>query len=851
MKKILIILLLVSLIFSPNFAFSEYLVTGKNYYTDNSIKKWFLDEEISENTVLKANFDSLKKSSEKNFIIWKDGMTFNEFYLANNISPEDNFYAWLNPWFPLIYLDDAQTIKLNSNYTPKAPFVTYVWPTNNDGWPYWTRNPAAITKPSFFSRLTVGELEKWTFSTDNNNVQTPNENKKLLKFDRDWYIFPNMIWYGENNTVNDYMLTAENNFAIPARYNTVRNDVHLTLRSQGFWWFDNNDARGFLEVKEGNENIVSKKENPKKYINTKTNIFITPMGFAQLGDDRWGWWIPGWKTIVKGWRYKEVSKNMQNISAENFVKNINNLLKEITQYSGTNSIASWNGWQIQMEWFYRDGADTDFLIDQKNRESDAQKILDVKFFMYYNGVDSVNIRGTKLNVTTSKASNGKNLYSPNESVFKIEITRPYFLNFWNLNDEIIFDEKNFDEKLWEKSFEILDAGLEKNWNKIWVDKSRIKLRLSEDGVNFSDKKFTFDELKQEFQKDENVWKTFKIAYTYAAKDANDENIWKLPNEITDNTGAFAIPFLRSIKIPNKIIIKYLDENGLDQILNETITGLEWENYDLSTFKKEIPWYEFVKIEDWKSENWQFKKWKEEVSFIYKKLPENSKIIVKYLDENWQEIQNNEEKIWKIWEDYDLSIFKKEIPNYEFVNAEWDLEWKFEKTEKTVILKYKKIVINPNNPINPVEKKWILKIKYLDIDWNDILAEEIKTGKIWEDYNFEPKEILDYDFLEIKSWDSKTWKYEKDEKLLRFIYKKILKENLWSSPVIPKIIDDSRVFTNFEEKTEQIENKDEKILKKNLKILKMNKNQLKKIKIYQKIFLQFLLCEMKKFYKQKK
>lgn len=741
MKKILAILIFLSFIFSPNFVFSSnYLLTWKNYYKDSFVKKWFLDEVISEQNVLKENFDILKKSAEQNLIVWNDGMTFNEFYLANNISPEDNFYAWLNSW--LVYLDDDKKIKINSNYNPrKAPFVTYVWPTNNDGWPYWSKNPTEITKPSFFSRLTVWDLQKWTFSVDGKNIQTPNENKSLLKFDRDWYVFPNMIWYGEYNTVNDYMLTAENDFSIPVRYNTVRDDVHLTFRSQWFWWFDNNDAQVFLEAKDGDENIVSKEENPKKYINTTTSIFITPVGFAQLGDDRLWWLIRGWKTIVKNGWYKDFSKKMENISVDNFVKNMNKWLKQIASYSATNSIASWNGWQIQMEWFFRDGDDTDFWIKEETRILNAKKTLDVKFFMYYNNLDSVNIRNATIPVKTPKASNGKNLYSPNESVFKIEITRPYFSDFWNLNDEIIFKENDFDAKIWEKSFKILDFGYTKNWEKIWIDKSRIKIRLSEDGLNFSPEKYSFEELKKELKKDENIWKTFKIAYTYAASDTNDENIWKLPAEILDNSWAYAIPFLRTIKIPSRIIIKYLDEN-------------------------------------------------------------------------LQEIKKSEEKTWKIWEKYEIE--KEDIPWYEFLNAEWNLEWIFKGQEETVILKYKisqveNPVSPPNNPDTSVQEKGILKIKYLNIDWKEILPEEIKTWKIWENYNFEPINISNYEFFEIKNWDSKNGVYLKQEQTLTFIYK--LKVDFWRPPVIPKIENDPRVSNYFQEKTEtkeeeKIETKEE-------------------------------------------
>lgn len=119
--------------------------------------------------------------------------------------------------------------------------------------------------------------------------------------------------------------------------------------------------------------------------------------------------------------------------------------------------------------------DNNFLITTDERKSDAKKTIDVKYFMY---TDSSPKGET---ISTPLASNGKHLYSPNESVFKIEITRPYFADFGDISQTIDFDENTFEETLGEKSFSIHDNGMTIDGTPITASKDRVKLRLSADG----------------------------------------------------------------------------------------------------------------------------------------------------------------------------------------------------------------------------------------------------------------------------------------------------------------------------------------------------------------------------------
>lgn len=124
MKKILIFLVVASMIISPNLAFAKtYLLTDENYYSSGSVTKGFLDEKITATNVGVDIFNSLKDSANRNLVIFSEGMTFNEYYLKNNISPEDNFYRKRDRAEQIVELRPG--VFLNSLPTADYP-VTYV-----------------------------------------------------------------------------------------------------------------------------------------------------------------------------------------------------------------------------------------------------------------------------------------------------------------------------------------------------------------------------------------------------------------------------------------------------------------------------------------------------------------------------------------------------------------------------------------------------------------------------------------------------------------------------------------------------------------------------------------------------
>lgn len=71
-------------------------------------------------------------------------------------------------------------------------------------------------------------------------------------------------------------------------------------------------------------------------------------------------------------------------------------------------------------------------------------------------------------------------------------------------------------------------------------------------------------------------KTVDLLYTYSATDAKAENIMLLPSEISKNTGAYAIPLQKQLKVAERetstVTIKYRVDGTAEGIFEEVLTG---------------------------------------------------------------------------------------------------------------------------------------------------------------------------------------------------------------------------------------------------------------------------------------
>ncbi|WP_338217856.1 MucBP domain-containing protein [Lacticaseibacillus salsurivasis] len=653
---------------------STDLLTNRNYYKLDSIHKGFLDEPISESVLGNGIWAKFQVAVQKKLITYTPGMTFNQYYLANNISPEDNFTVYPNLTDQYIPLPSGAY--LNANPNPKGvkdltgnvvDYLTYVGPTDDRG-AYW--GDTELADPILFSRLTVGNL--------------PNaDNPMLMKFPDGTYQFPTQIGYGESATANDYMLTPQNDFVIPTRYNKVRDDVYLTMRSRAYFGAGLQGAQAFLSATTSDGPVVGSADNAKRYIDTSTNVFLTQQGYAQLGT---------LSKLMANTVYTRASASLQKVGIDQFNVKMNAGMKTIQANSRVDDIVSGNGGQIQLTGFDRvSQIDDAYRSDNAARQADATHTIAVTYYMYTSG-------NTHQTVVTPLAPNGNHLYSPNVSVFKIQTSRPY-LTAADANDAPIAEKTalaDFDHVLGADSITITDNGRTPDGQPVGVVPANLKVRLSLDGGHtYTDTAYSLSELKAALQAHTFDAQALTLAYTYAAADANAANIGQLPDEIADNTGAYAVPYVRTValapRVKGAVVVKYVDETGKSIATDTVLSGNVGDPY--STSKKDVPGYTFKEVQG--NPTGSFTDQDQTVTYVYTKNPvAGGNVTAKYVDENGNPIADNVVSSGNVGDPYSTS--KKDVPGYTLKEVQGNPTGSFTDKDQTVTYVYTKNSTTDNN-----------------------------------------------------------------------------------------------------------------------------------------------------------
>lgn len=543
LHKILSLLILAFvLIISNSVVFASeknYLNTDDDYFKKPEIKKDYLDLKVKDN-ISQLQLDKLKESANSGVISFNEDMTFFDFYLANDISIEDEYAGYQK-------INTINGVEINSNPSKYGP-LTYVGPANNKQRIKSTGKVYEVYSPTMFSRLSVGNLEDVDINLSPSSVNS-------AKFGRYTGIYsPNTLKMDQKGTVMDYMLTKENNIVIPTRYNSVRDDVYLTMRSKTPFSIGLRGIQAYLTFEEvlvddnGIESlkpVLNQTTNPNFYINTNSKILLTGAGYNNMGF---------WGRIQYATFANDVNDSLQNLGVEEFVETINKGLRKADQTAGSGQITSGLGAQIQLTGFYRDSnLDNEFLATEKQRQQDALKKVQATYFMYSTGEASYGALNPEIKtipvefkdkIPTWDDNNINMMSSPNVSFYSTEISRPMFVNFGDLNTKIDYDTNNFDSLIGLDSFKLKDDGILKDGTAVAIDYSRVRVILNDIAYDFND-------LKTELQKTEYEGKELELIYTYAATDADDEIIGKLPKDIANNKGAYAIPFKRNLVIAVK------------------------------------------------------------------------------------------------------------------------------------------------------------------------------------------------------------------------------------------------------------------------------------------------------------
>ncbi len=530
---------------------SNYLVVGKNYYQDPAINQGnVLGAKVSEIT---ADFARLQTTYGAELTA---DMTVAEFWAKFGYAPEDRYYSRNN-------VIDQQGRQVRAS-TREANQTTFELPFTTET---YVKNGATHTVkvPNLFSRLTVGDQpDIW-------NVVDKNWGSGWTASSaQDLEVMEDLIGYGWDNTVDDYLLDPnnDNKFVIPTRFNTERDDVWLTMRGGSPDRFGSylTGARAYLSAVSADGKAMAEKSDATTtasddfYINTTTKLGITDEGFDSLGEGFFGG-----KSVVGGQKIFEKVNNggtvqagfssytfqdLRNRLITNFMTDVNT---NLTNYeNAATGINLGVGGQIQLTGLYRlsdlDAATLDanvisdyanYLADQAARAAESSHVVDVEYYMY-------------------KAGDQAKLYSPAKSVFQIETTRPYFTNFGDLTVAHKFDvtDAALAAKLTEQfgydSFGLEDKGIDKDGFAIGTDKNNVRVMITLDGA-IMERNLSIDALNASLLKSDYLNKELKLFYTYAALDTEKAIDGLLPIEISTNAGAYAVPIVRTVTIVGTLL----------------------------------------------------------------------------------------------------------------------------------------------------------------------------------------------------------------------------------------------------------------------------------------------------------
>ena len=190
------------------------------------------------------------------------------------------------------------------------------------------------------------------------------------------------------------------------------------------------------------------------------------------------------------------------------------------------------------------------------------------------------------------------------------------------------------------------------------------------------------------------------------------------NEVEDDADTL-------IEIKGQVIVKYVDIETNEEIApggqKEDKVGTTY-----GTIQKDIEHYEFVKVTG--NTTGKITEGLTEVIYYYKKIPKG-KVVVKYVDEEGNEIAPGGQKEDYVGEEYKTK--QKDIENYEFVEVTGEPEGEIKEGITEVIYHYKKI-------------KTDLVVRYLEKGTNKpLLEEEHKEGYIGDSYTTTRKEVTNY------------------------------------------------------------------------------------------------------------
>ena len=198
-----------------------------------------------------------------------------------------------------------------------------------------------------------------------------------------------------------------------------------------------------------------------------------------------------------------------------------------------------------------------------------------------------------------------------------------------------------------------------------------------------------------------ISKDFTVVYSNL--DATQRKMTNIANATidlyeTETTNTQATTYDTNMEIPGKVIVKYVDKDSGEEIKSEEqnedgsivektygyeLDGLAGDEY--TTEQKEIYGYTYVE----NTNNTVGNMTEETITVIYYYVRTDSQgVIVKYVDEDGNEIADSELITGKVKDPY--KTVQKDIPNYDFVRVEGNVEGELVEESINVTYIYKKI-----------------------------------------------------------------------------------------------------------------------------------------------------------------
>ena len=260
-----------------------------------------------------------------------------------------------------------------------------------------------------------------------------------------------------------------------------------------------------------------------------------------------------------------------------------------------------------------------------------------------------------------------------------------------------------------------------------------------------------DEEGNELAKTETITKKVDEDYTTEAKEiekyelVKDENgNDKLPEnkngKVTEET--ITVTYVYTKK-QGTVTVRFVEE-GTNKILKPSVvmTGKVDEEY--KTAPIDIEKYDLVKTKLPENANGIITEEPTLVTYVYTKKQGN--VVVKYIDEEGNELAESDVITKKVDEDYTTEA--KEIEKYELVKDE-NGDDKLPENANGIITEEPTLVTYVYT-----KKQGNVVVKYVDEEGNELAESDVITKKIDEDYTTEAKEIDDYELVKDENGDDK-------------------------------------------------------------------------------------------------